>query len=207
MKHFNDFNRIALAEFLEKQDPKLAFLFALLCAERSRVCYWVFCIREKLQSNYRIFDESLTIGFREFSELRNPSSQSKKLQSRCQKVDSILIDTEEYGDGLAVQAQCASIALRYAFEVLNQPSKSSESASWAAYKNMEVIYTFNESMSDVFELSIDESQLYERELMVQEKLLKELSGMFKKGGASWAQIQQLRHASAEESLPIIMQIK
>lgn len=207
MKFFNDLNRPVLAGILSKQDRKLAFLFALLCAERSRVCYWAFCMREGLQANYEVFDGSLIAGFREYAELSRHYIQSKKLQDRCRQLDSILIDTEEYGDSLAVQAQCASIALRYAFEVLSPQADMGESASWAAYKNMEVIYTFNEFMNDVLGLHINESELYERELMVQKTLLKELEQRSKAGVIPWAQIQLLRHMNAVASLPVITQIQ
>jgi hypothetical protein len=98
--------------------------------------------------------------------------------SQTDRLKSLIHDTEDFGDPLAVQAQCAAIALCYAAE--SAAPSGADAAAWSAHKVIEALENYVAFTNDRLHwggAGRSDTTLLDRELRKQNEDLESVSSL------------------------------
>src|SRR5689334_1137790 len=124
-----DRNRLKIQlEPLRKDDLTI---FALLCSERLYGVFWAFSKREHREEELTIYNDTLNATWAWLVN-QHISSESQMISRRAR---NLVHDSEQFGDPLGTQAQCAAIALTYA--VRSFSATDLDVVSWCALQVVE----------------------------------------------------------------------
>src|SRR5581483_2527171 len=145
------FDRDELKAFLKTFNQQQLLCFTLLCTERLEIAYWAFSMREHRHHEMNVFADTLQWAWGNLSG----SCASSEAAREYNTLKKTVHHSDEFGDPLAVQAQCAVIGLLYTIEA--QIACDLDAAAWCALKVIEALDNFVQFSAELAEYELDEN--------------------------------------------------